>query len=97
MCRRRFLQVTINRRYQFNRTREFGETKFKDSIMKSRYLKMPSSPKFVIKLALSHRFRTTSSSDLDIFDPAVQSKQVDNSSSRTCHPDANQKKKITHP
>ena len=70
----------------------FKETTLNDSMRKSRYLKIASNPKFTVKLNFSQRFRTTSSSEEDIFFPATQSLTVERASSKKCQPDANQKK-----
>tara|TARA_Y100001970_G_C13859860_1_gene663571 strand:- start:376 stop:672 length:297 start_codon:yes stop_codon:yes gene_type:complete len=69
-----------------------NETRFKVSIKKSKYLKIPKSNKLIKRLHHNIRFLKTGLLELNINLPAFQSTIVDIKSKIRCQPEANQKK-----
>jgi hypothetical protein len=65
---------------------------FNDSMMKSRYLKIPRSPKLMTSDKVNQHFFVEELSDENIFLLTFQSKRVEIRRRITCHPEANQKK-----
>ena len=64
--------------------------------MKSRYLKIPSKPRFTDNEPINQRRRNLWFLEECFFFPAVQSTSVEIISNIRCHPDANQKKAYEH-